>query len=190
LPEPRTRLVLGLGNPGSEYVGTRHNVGAMVVDLLARRHRVRLWRRRFQATCGKGSISARAAWLIKPRVYMNRSGWSVAAARQELKLDLGHILVIADDIALPTAKIRMREKGSSGGHKGLQSVIDELGTEDFARLRIGVGAPEDGDAAAYVLAPFEPGELDVIEDAVARAAAAVACWLGEGAARAMTAFND
>ena len=182
-----TYAVFGLGNPGRQYVGTRHNAGAMVVDILARRHRVRLWRRRFQSACGKGRVAGRDAWLFKPRTYMNLSGYAVAEAAETLKLPTGNILVISDDIDLPPGKIRLREKGSAGGHKGLQSIIDELGTQNFARLRVGVGSPGGDDAATYVLSPLE--ETDVAA-AMERAAAAAEAWLAEGAARAMTAFND
>jgi PTH1 family peptidyl-tRNA hydrolase len=118
---------------------------------------------------------------------MNLSGYAVAEAAETLKLPTGNILVISDDIDLPPGKIRLREKGSAGGHKGLQSIIDELGTQNFARLRVGVGSPGGDDAATYVLSPLE--ETDVAA-AMERAAAAAEAWLAEGAARAMTAFND
>jgi PTH1 family peptidyl-tRNA hydrolase len=119
---------------------------------------------------------------------MNLSGYAVAAAAEGLNLGPGKMLVISDDIDLPPGKIRLREKGSAGGHKGLQSIMDELGTQNFARLRVGVGAPPGDDAAAYVLSPLE--EADVAGAAVERAADAAEAWLAEGAARAMTAFND
>lgn len=185
---PNTYAVFGLGNPGRQYVGTRHNAGAMVVDVLARRHRIRLWRRRFQSACGKGRAAGRDVWLVKPRTYMNLSGYAVADAAEKLNLATDNILVISDDIDLPPGKIRLREKGSAGGHKGLQSIIDELGTQNFARLRVGVGAPAGDDAATYVLSPLE--EADAVGAALERAAAAAEAWLAEGAARAMTAFND
>jgi PTH1 family peptidyl-tRNA hydrolase len=185
---PNIYAVFGLGNPGRQYVGTRHNAGAMAVDALARRHRIRLWRRRFQSACGKGRVGRRVVWLVKPRTYMNLSGYAVAAAAEGLKLDTNNILVISDDIDLPPGKIRLREKGSAGGHKGLQSIIDELGTQNFARLRVGVGAPPGDDAASYVLSQLE--EADAVGAALERAADAAEAWLAEGAARAMTAFND
>lgn len=188
MAEPNTYAVFGLGNPGRQYVGTRHNAGAMVVDVLARRHRIRLWRRRFQSACGKGRAAGRDVWLVKPRTYMNLSGYAVAEAAEKLNLATDNILVISDDIDLPPGKIRLREKGSAGGHKGLQSIIDELGTQNFARLRVGVGAPAGDDAATYVLSPLE--EADAVGAALERAAAAAEAWLAEGAARAMTAFND
>ncbi len=183
-----TYAIFGLGNPGRRYAGTRHNVGATVVDVLARRHRIRLWRRRFQSACGKGRVGGRAVWLVKPRTYMNLSGYAVAAATEGLNLGPGKMLVISDDIDLPPGKIRLREKGSAGGHKGLQSIIDELDTQNFARLRVGVGTPPGDDAASYVLSPLE--EADAAGAAVERAADAAEAWLAEGAARAMTAFND
>jgi PTH1 family peptidyl-tRNA hydrolase len=187
---PDSYAIFGLGNPGRRYVGTRHNAGAMVVDVLARRHRVRLWRRRFRSACGRGRVARHDVWLVKPRTYMNLSGYAVAAATEELGIAPGRILVISDDIDLPPGKIRLRERGSAGGHKGLQSIVDELGTQEFARLRVGVGGPPDDDAAAYVLAPFDPGDADVVVAALERAADAAEAWLAQGAARAMTAFND
>jgi PTH1 family peptidyl-tRNA hydrolase len=186
-----TYAIFGLGNPGRRFAGTRHNAGAMVLDILARRHGIRMWRRRYKAAYGRGRIRGRHAWLFKPRTYMNLSGYAVAAAVEDLRLDARDILVMCDDIDLPAGNIRLREKGSAGGHKGLRSIIDELGTQDFARLRVGVGAPPPGDdAAAYVLSPFEAAEMEDIEAALARAADAAEAWLAEGAARAMTAFND
>lgn len=183
--------VFGLGNPGRRFAGTRHNAGARVLDILARRHGIRLWRRRYQAACGRGRIRGRQVWLFKPRTYMNLSGYAVAAAVEDLHLDAGNVLVMCDDIDLPAGNIRLREKGSAGGHKGLRSIIEELGTQDFARLRVGVGAPPPGvDAAAYVLSPFEAAEAGDVDAALARAADAAEAWLAEGAARAMTAFND
>jgi PTH1 family peptidyl-tRNA hydrolase len=183
--------VFGLGNPGRRFANTRHNAGAMALDILARRHGIRLWRRRFQSACGRGRVGGRDVWLFKPRTFMNLSGYAVAAAFEDLRLDVGRILVMCDDIDLPAGRIRLREKGSAGGHKGLRSIIDEIDTQDFARLRVGVGAPPPGeDAAAYVLSPFEADEREEIAAALERAAGAAETWLAEGAARAMTAFND
>lgn len=183
--------IFGLGNPGRRFAGTRHNAGAMALDVLARRGGIRLWRRRYRAACGRGRIRGRPVWLFKPRTYMNLSGYAVAAAVEDLRLDAGRILVMCDDIDLPAGNIRLREKGSSGGHKGLRSIIDEMGTPDFARLRVGVGGPPPGeDAAAYVLSPFEAAEQEKIDAALERAADAAEMWVAEGAARAMTAFND
>lgn len=162
----------------------------MVVRILARRHRIRLWRRRFGTACGKGRIGGRDVWLFAPRTYMNLSGHAVAAAIENLALVVNRILVISDDVDLPPGKIRLRTKGSAGGHKGLRSIIEEIGTEEFARLRVGIGAPAEGDAAAYVLSPFEPPEKEIIDAALRRAANAAEAWLAESAARAMTAFND
>jgi len=161
----------------------------MAVAALARRHGVRMWRRRCDAACGKGKVAGRAVWLFHPRTYMNRSGWAVAAAVDELGLELSRLLVVSDDISLPTGALRLRARGSSGGHKGLQSIIEELDSQEFARLRVGVGDPGGEDAADYVLAPFAPPEVPTINAALARAADAVELWLAEGTARAMAAFN-
>jgi len=182
--------IFGLGNPGREYADTKHNVGAEVVRLLGRRWRIRLWRRRYDSACGHGKVRGRSTWLFVPRTYMNRSGYAVAEAAAALPLDLARILVVSDDLDLPPGKIRLRAKGSAGGHKGLQSIIDELGTQDFARLRLGIGGPPAGEEAAdYVLSPFTADERELIEEALARAAACAEAWLLEGPSRAMTAFN-
>ncbi|UCH79552.1 MAG: aminoacyl-tRNA hydrolase [Candidatus Coatesbacteria bacterium] len=182
--------MFGLGNPGRYYADTRHNVGAWVVRRLGRRWRIRLWRRRYNAACGRGKVRGRPTWLFQPRTYMNRSGYAVAEAVEGLNLDHARILIVSDDIDLPPGKIRLREKGSAGGHKGLQSIIDELGTQDFARLRLGVGKPPAGEEAAdHVLSPFAAGERELIEEALARAAACAETWLLEGPSQAMTAFN-
>jgi PTH1 family peptidyl-tRNA hydrolase len=181
-------VIVGLGNPGREHFGTRHNVGYRVVDLLAERHGVKLWRRRFEAACGKGKVRGCAAWLVKPQTYMNLSGCTVERAVRELRLELDDLLVVSDDMALPAGTLRLREKGSDGGHKGLASVIESLGTQDFARLRVGIGEPV-GDPADYVLAPFSPEERAAMAAAEARAADAAEAWLRDGVTRAMAAFN-
>jgi len=126
---------------------------------------------------------------MKPWTFMNLSGRAVAAAKAGLGVDMTRLLVISDDISLPLGALRLRERGSAGGHKGLASVIAALGTQEFARLRIGVGAPPGDDAAAYVLAPFAAEEKHLISAALGRAADAVERWLAEGPARAMSAFN-
>jgi PTH1 family peptidyl-tRNA hydrolase len=189
-PSEGVHAVFGLGNPGREYARTRHNAGAMVVDELAARWRIRLWRRRFLAACGTGAVAGKRVWLVKPRTYMNLSGRSVAAAVSRLGLEADRFLVVTDDIALPLGNIRLRRKGSAGGHKGLQSVIDELASETFDRLRMGVGDPGDVDAAAYVLTPFDAVERTTVEETIKRAADAAAYWLERGAQQAMATFND
>lgn len=183
-------VVVGLGNPGRRYAYTRHNVGYRVVEEMARRHRIRLWRRRFRAVCGKGRICGREVWLLKPQTFMNLSGEAVSPAVGSLRCDAQRLLLVLDDISLPLGALRFREKGSAGGHKGLMSVIEELGTEAFPRLRVGIGMPPPGqDAAAYVLARFSAAEEKTIAQTVARAADAVETWLTEGATRTMARYN-
>jgi len=183
------RLVVGLGNPGARYANTRHNVGFRVIDELARRWGIQTGPRRFEALTGGGAIRGVRTLLLKPQTFMNLSGRAVREATAFHKLPLADLLVVVDDMALPLGRLRIRQAGSAGGHNGLASVIAELGTEEFARLRIGIGAVGGERMVQHVLSPFEPGELAVLERAVARAADAVECWAAEGCQAAMNAFN-
>jgi PTH1 family peptidyl-tRNA hydrolase len=182
------KLVVGLGNPGGRYAGTRHNLGFDVVDVLAARHRIDLATEKFHGWFGTGDIGNDRVVLLKPTTFMNRSGNAVLSAVQFYKLDPADLMVIADDLAMPPGRLRMRMKGSSGNHNGLQDIIDRLGTEEWSRLRIGIG-PATGDPSAYVLARFDPPEEPVMRAARERAADAVECWIGEGVERAMNRFN-
>jgi len=174
-------LIVGLGNPGSKYNQTRHNAGFWAVDNLASRYKIRMWRSRFQGKYGKGKISGREVALLKPRLFMNRSGYSVYDAVKKLSIPFHNLLVISDDIALPTGKIRLRAKGSDGGHKGLRSIIEELDTSDFPRLRIGVGpVPEYEDTADFVLSRPSPDEYNVIQNTVGLACDGVTVFIEKG----------
>ncbi len=183
------KLIVGLGNPGAEYTDTRHNLGYRVVDRLAERWQIAMSRQRFSAWVGDGSIGGRHVILLKPTAFMNRSGEAVAAASRFYKLALSDLLVISDDLALPVGRIRLRAGGSAGGHKGLADVTDRLGTQAFARLRVGIGQAQD-DAVDYVLSPFEANEAPIAQRAEARAADAVETWVAQGIEMAMTKHNN
>lgn len=182
------KLIVGLGNPGAKYEGTRHNLGFDVVDLLASRHGISLLTEKFHAWFGMGEVCGHKAVLLKPTTFMNRSGQAVQAAGRFYKLELEDLLVIADDLALPVGRLRLRAQGSAGSHKGLQNIIDHLGSEAWCRLRLGIGEPV-GIPTSYVLTRFGPDEEVVIQRARGRAADAVECWLQHGADLTMTRFN-
>jgi PTH1 family peptidyl-tRNA hydrolase len=182
-------LIVGLGNPGRRYARTRHNVGYRVADEFCRRNRIRMWRTRFDSKFGAGTVSAERCAVIKPKTYMNRSGYAAAAAAEKCKIVPDRIIVISDDIDLPVGRIRVRRSGSSGGHKGLESIIDELATETFPRIRVGVGDPGGRDPAEFVLSSFKVEEEGIITGAVANAARAVEVIIADGIDRAMAEFN-
>ena len=182
------KLIVGLGNPGPNYVGTRHNVGFDVVDVLASRWSVSLATEKFHGWFGGGEIRGQRVALLKPTTFMNRSGRAVLAAGRFYKLDLENLLVISDDIALPLGRLRMRAGGSGGGHKGLEDVVNRLGSDEWCRLRIGIGEPV-GVPSVYVLSRFDEQEEAVVRRAQQRSADAVECWLVDGVDLAMTRFN-
>lgn len=181
------RLILGLGNPGERYSDTRHNVGFLVVEELARRRGVRLDRRECNSFLGGEDIL-----LAQPQTYMNRSGWAARCLVETHGLDPSGVLVVYDEVALPLGKLRLRKSGSPGGHRGLESVIENLRTDQVPRLRLGIspGEPPRGeDLVDFVLAPFLPGEREAVDAMVTRAADACEVWLREGAEAAMAKFN-
>ncbi len=185
-------VVVGLGNPGDRYAGTRHNVGFDVVDTLARRAGARVDRLDCRALTARVRLGATPAVLAKPQTYMNVSGESVKGLVTKLELPLSSLLVVSDDAALPVGRLRLRGSGSSGGQKGLQSVIDCLRTDAFARLRIGVAgehlAPET-DLADYVLSRFSRAERPAVDATVENACDAVETWAADGIDVAMNRFN-
>lgn len=184
------KLIVGLGNPGRRYQGTRHNVGFAVMAELARRYATGRPRSKFQGDVVEANIEGERALLLSPVTYMNNSGASVQAARDFFKLSTENLLVICDDLNLALAKLRFRAAGSSGGQRGLADIIRRLGTEEFPRLRVGIGAPPEAwDATDYVLARFNQEEMPAIEQAVHRAADAVALWTREGIERCMNQYN-
>jgi PTH1 family peptidyl-tRNA hydrolase len=184
------KLVFGLGNPGRRYEGTRHNIGALVVAELARRHATGPVKSKFHAEVVEASVGGQPALLLVPTTYMNLSGTSVHEAQTFYKVPLDDLLVICDDLNLPLAKLRFRPKGSSGGQKGLEDIIRRLGTEEFGRLRIGIGQPPDGwDWADFVLSKFAKHEMAEIEQAVRSAADGVADWARDGLQICMNRYN-
>jgi PTH1 family peptidyl-tRNA hydrolase len=183
------KLVVGLGNPGSEYENTRHNVGFRVIGELARRWSIDVRRRKFDGLAGDGCIRDEKTLLLKPMTYMNRSGRCVRQAVTFHKLPIEDALVVTDDMALPLGRLRIRPRGTAGGHNGLIDIIEELGTSEFARLRMGIGAVAGERMVGHVLGPFNAEERDVIDRAVARAADAVECWIADGVDEAMNTFN-
>ncbi len=184
-------LVVCLGNPGLRYEGTRHNAGFMTADALAKKLNVRIDRARFKALTGRCVIGGEGVLLMKPQTYMNLSGEAAAQAAAFYKIPPERVLVVSDETALPIGTLRVRTRGSAGGHNGLKSLIACLGTEDFPRVRLGVGAPPhpDYDMADWVLSVFRNEDAERMHDAAARAADAVVCYISEGADRAMNRYN-
>lgn len=186
----RTKLIIGLGNPGTDYDRTRHNIGFAVVDALAKIHGIALTKRDHQALVGDGRLGETRVFLLKPQTYMNLSGQSVAAFLRQKPLPLSDILVVTDDIALPLGKLRLRAEGSAGGHNGLKSLIQHLHGQNFPRLRFGVGAPRDGSVQIdFVLGQFSRREQIEVEEATQRAVAALETWVTDGIEPAMQKFN-
>ena len=184
------RLIVGLGNPGTEYEQTRHNVGFMVVDALAEKAKITLSPDRGPALAGSGRYRGRPLSLIKPLTYMNRSGSAVKHHMKKLGLSSRDVLVLYDDLNLEPGIIRIRQKGSSGGHNGMQDIIDVLGTDDIPRVRIGIGNNfSRGRQADYVLSAFQDDEVEVISQAIANAGDASLLFIREGIVAAMNRFN-
>jgi PTH1 family peptidyl-tRNA hydrolase len=179
------KLVVGLGNPGRRYQATRHNIGFAVADDLARRSGVVFEHSRARVGTGPSSVL-----LVKPLTMMNLSGEAVAGLAHFFKIDAPDILVVADDVNLPLGRLRLRARGSAGGHNGFKSIIGMLGTEEFPRLRIGVGRGDPRrELADHVLATFDKDEAPDVEESVARAADAVECFIAEGIEAAMNRYN-
>lgn len=183
------KLIVGLGNPGPEYKNTRHNVGFMVVEELARKLRVTREEHAHHAVIARAEFKGEPLLIMKPLTYMNLSGRAVKDAVRYRKIALSDLIVVLDDLDLEPGRLRLRAKGGSGGHKGLQSIIDELGTDDFARLRIGIGKVPNGETVDYVLSRFAPEEEELIKDTVQRAAEALCVWAASGIDRAMNQYN-
>jgi peptidyl-tRNA hydrolase, PTH1 family len=182
-------LVVGLGNPGPEYARTRHNVGFMVVDELSRRHRIPIRSSQHGARVGEGEIAGEPVALVKPLTYMNVSGRAVGPLLQRHSLPPVNLVVIYDDADLPVGKIRVRARGSAGGHGGLKSIIGTIGSSEFPRVRIGIGRAGKGDLVDHVLGGFRHDERETVEHAVQRAADAVEHFLSHGIDAAMNRFN-
>lgn len=186
----RTVLIVGLGNPGREYRGNRHNVGFMAVDQICESINVRLSRMQSKALIGSGLVNDSKIVLAKPQTFMNNSGQAVAALVRFYKIPLDQLLVIHDDLDLPLGTIRMRPGGGPGGQKGLASTIQHLGTQEFPRLRIGIGRPPGRmDAAAYVLQDFSKADQEIIQIVLQKAVEATQVFINKGLEQAMNQFN-
>lgn len=184
------RLLSGLGNPGRRYESTRHNIGFMLIDYMADYYRIPLEERSFQAVWGRGEIGGVNVVMVKPQTYMNLSGQSLGLFKRFFKLPNRDILVIYDDMDLPFGRLRIRPKGGAGGHKGMVSIIESLGGEDFPRLRMGIGRPERGDGVSYVLSPFTKDEWERMEEFLEAGRMAVETYLRDGIEVAMSRFNS
>lgn len=183
-------IIAGLGNPGKEYENTRHNAGFMAMDALADKLGAGLTERKHRAYCGHAVINGEKVLLLKPQTYMNASGESLRSAVDFYKIEPDHVIVIYDDINLEPGQLRIRAKGSAGGHNGLKSIIAHLGTQDFPRVRVGIGAkPERMDLADYVLSRFSQGERRQMDEAAKEAADAVCEILTAGIDKAMNSHN-
>ncbi len=189
---PISWLVVFLGNPGPRYAGTRHNAGFMAADALSGKTGVSVTRLRFRALTATCSFGGNTALLMKPQTYMNLSGEAVGQAARFYKIPADHILVVSDEVSLPVGALRIRTKGSAGGHNGLKNIISVLGTDDFPRIRLGVGSPPnpDFDMADWVLSAFHDQDAVAMRDAADRAAEAVECCIVQGMDKAMSLYNQ
>ena len=184
------KMIVGLGNPGPRYARNRHNVGFQCLDRLAEKHGLAFDERRANAVLARGRIDAARVVLVKPMTFMNLVGPAVAAVARFYKIAPQDLLVVYDDLDLPQGRIRLRPEGGSGGHNGMKSIIQHLGTQAFPRLRVGIGRPPGRmDPADYVLQDFSPEEEAVMSQVRERAVAAIECWLREGIVEAMNTFN-
>lgn len=183
-------LIVGLGNPGPQYEHTFHNLGFLVLDRLAERNNVRITRNEAKSLLGVGSINGHEVLLAKPQTFMNLSGTSVKPLADKYSVDPGHILVIYDELDLPWTGVRIRPKGSSGGHHGIDDVIKRLGSQDFPRIRLGIhpGHPIRN-GAEYVLSPIKKAQSSELDELLDHAAAATESILADGVEKAMTRFN-
>jgi PTH1 family peptidyl-tRNA hydrolase len=185
-------LIVGLGNPGAKYARTRHNIGFQLAGRLADRWKAS-WsvEKKFAALVARAEWNGRTVLLAQPQTFMNASGEAVGALVDFYRVPLARVLVAMDDADLPLGEIRLRSRGSSGGHHGLESIEQRVGTRDFARLRLGIGRTADGrrEIMGYVLAPFTAAELALVGQVLAAASAQVECWLDAGIEKAMSQFN-
>ncbi|MGM9619443.1 MAG: aminoacyl-tRNA hydrolase [Oscillospiraceae bacterium] len=184
-------LLVCLGNPGREYAETRHNVGFLAADLLSREKGVKVERLKFRALTGTVTLGGEKVLVMKPQTFMNLSGEAVGQAARFYKLPPQRVLVIQDDVALPLGKLRIRANGSAGGHNGLKSIIAHLGSEEFPRIKVGVGAPQhpEHEMVDWVIGKFTPAERKVLDQALQRAVDAAECVIREGVQKAQNRYN-
>ena len=189
------KLIVGLGNPGKHYVNNRHNVGFHCIDCFAHKQGISLNQRRSRSLLGTGYVEDTKVILAKPRTFMNLSGEAVAALMHRYRLPTHDLLVVYDDLDLPLGKIRIRERGSSGGHNGIKSIIEHLNSNDFPRLRVGIGSHDDegttqrGNTIKYVLGDFDAVERAIIQDVYPEVADAIYCLITDGITAAMNKYN-
>lgn len=181
-------LIVGLGNPGREYENTRHNIGFAALDVIAEKYNIDINRTKFKGECGEGFINGNKVILLKPYTFMNLSGESVREAIDFYKLTEEEVLIIYDDISLETGRLRIREKGSAGGHNGIKSIINHMGSDVFPRIKIGVGAPK-GDLVNHVLGKFSKEDVAILKQTLDVATEAAAVIIDDGAKEAMNKFN-
>jgi PTH1 family peptidyl-tRNA hydrolase len=192
------KLIVGLGNPKSGYSRNRHNIGFICLNYFARRNAIRWDKKQANSRTGTGKINSDSVLLAKPQSYMNYSGHSVSRLVNKFKTNINELIVIHDDLDLPLGRIRLRRGGSSGGHKGIDSIISELGIRDFVRIRVGIGRPLSGNGIAlkdevdiinFVLSDFTPDERNSIKKAITQVCEAITCILNEGLEAAMNRYN-
>jgi PTH1 family peptidyl-tRNA hydrolase len=181
-------LIVGLGNPGREYENTRHNIGFAAIDIIAEKYNIDVNRTKFKGEYGEGFINGNKVILLKPYTFMNLSGESVREAIDFYKLTEEEVLIIYDDISLEVGRLRIREKGSAGGHNGIKSIINHIGTDVFTRIKIGVGAPK-GDLVNHVLGKFSKEEVNILKQTLDVVAKATEDIIANGAKDAMNKFN-
>ena len=186
---PGTRLVIGLGNPGPRYANTRHNAGFLVIDELARRLGAPESRKRFKGEVSEARRGNDRFILVQPQTFMNESGQTVRETVQWYKPDLSQVLIVVDDLDIPFGELRLRQRGSAGGHNGLKSIISTLGTQDFARFRVGIGRSKNA-TVAHVLSRFAPEEEAELPALISKAADVVELWADRGVIEAMNIAND
>lgn len=187
--EQQFKLIVGLGNPGQKYANSRHNAGFLVVDRFAQANSLEFRRRRFNAFLAEGEIAGRRVIVGKPQAFMNSSGDAVGKLYSFYHIAPQDLLVVYDDLDLPLGMLRLRARGSAGGHHGMESIIARIGTSDFPRLRVGIGRPNPDADIDHVLGTFEPAERSIVDETLARAADAIRVWLDAGIDAAMNQFN-
>ncbi len=182
-------IIVGLGNPGRKYENTRHNMGFIAVDLLAEKYGIKIDKIKFKALVGEGRIAGQKVLLVKPQTFMNLSGQSVVEVMNFYKEEIENLIVIYDDIDIPTGSIRLRKKGSAGTHNGMRNIVYLLGEDGFPRIRVGIGSEKKVDLINYVIGGVSKGEKELLEDALTRAADAAACIVEKGIDKAMNEYN-
>ena len=184
-------VIAGLGNPGKQYDNTRHNIGFMTIDRLAEQENIDIQEKKHKAVIGKGTIAGQKCILAKPQTFMNLSGESIRDIVNFYKIPVENVIIVCDDINLETGRIRIRPKGSDGGHNGLKSIIYQLNSDEFVRIRMGVGAPknENYDLADYVLGKFSKQEIEILTPTANKAVDAIECIIKSGVSQAMNLYN-